>query len=123
MSISLDVNLNIPETPKGVPESLFSEFRHIYSALRNLASYLNSIAGGVVAATPIRGTVTLVAGTKSVVAPAVVAGTLVFLTVQALGTVAAPKAVHVIVTAGVGFVITSADATDTSVVAWMYYPS
>lgn len=123
MSISLDVNLNIPETPKGVPDQLFSEFRRLYSALRNLASYLSTVATGVVAATPIRGSAILVAGTKAVAHADVVAGTLVFCTVQALGTVATAQAIHSVVSAGVGFTITSADATDTSVVAWMYYPS
>jgi hypothetical protein len=39
MPISLDVNLGLPETPKGVPEELFSEFRRIYGAIKGLASY------------------------------------------------------------------------------------
>lgn len=45
MSISLDVNLNLPETPQGVPEELFSEFRRIYNAIRLLSSYANTLAG------------------------------------------------------------------------------
>lgn len=123
MPISIDVNLNLPETPKGVPDDLFNEFRRVYNAIRNVAAYLGSIVTLVAAVTPVHGSVTLVAGTKTVVDATVTASTRVFLTVQNLGTVAVPKAVHVVVTAGVGFTITSADATDTSVVSWMYYPT
>ena len=120
--LNIDVNLNLPETPKGVPPEIDGEVRRIYNAIRALARYLAELALGVLAVTPVRGTVTLVAGTKTIAAPAVVAGTRVFTGVQALGTVAAPKAMHTVVSVGVGFTITSADATDTSTVAWMYYP-
>ncbi len=122
MAISLDVNLNLPETPKGVPEELFSQFRILYNAIRNLGSYVSSLATSLASETSIRGKTTLVAGTKAVVNTSVTANTTVFATVQQLGTVAAPKAIHVVVTASVGFTITSADVTDTSVVAWMFYP-
>lgn len=65
------------------------------------------------------GTATLVAGTKVVSNTSVTANSRVFLTVQSLGTVTAPKAIAVTArTAGTSFTITSADATDTSVVAW-----
>lgn len=123
MPISLDVNLNLPETPKGVPEELFSQFRLVYNAIRNLGAYVSQLATSLVGATAIKGKVTLVAGTKAVVDISVTTSTLVFCTVQQLGTVAAPKAIHVVVTAGVGFTITSEDNTDTSVVAWMFFPS
>lgn len=47
------------------------------------------------------------------------ANTRILLSVQSLGTVTAPKAIAVTArTAGASFTITSADATDTSVVAW-----
>lgn len=49
MAISLDVNLNLPETPKGVPDELFSEFRRIYNAIRLLSSYANTLAGLIAA--------------------------------------------------------------------------
>lgn len=65
------------------------------------------------------GAATLVAGTVTVNTTKVTASSRIQLTVQSLGTVAAPKAVAVTArTAGTSFTITSADATDTSVVAW-----
>lgn len=65
------------------------------------------------------GASTLVGGTVTVNNTLVSASSRIFLTVQSLGTVAAPKAVAVTArTAGTSFTITSADATDTSVVAW-----
>ena len=65
------------------------------------------------------GTATLVAGTKVVTTSAVTANSRIFLTIQSLGTVAVPKAIGVTArTAGTSFTITSADGTDTSVIAW-----
>lgn len=65
------------------------------------------------------GTATLVAGTVTVGNTKVTANSRIFLTIQSLGTVTVPKAVAVTArTASTSFVITSADATDTSVVAW-----
>jgi hypothetical protein len=66
------------------------------------------------------GTATLAAGTATVSTTAVTATSRIALTVQSLGTVTAPKALAVTArSAGVSFTITSADATDTSVVAWV----
>lgn len=66
------------------------------------------------------GVATLAAGTVTVANTSVTANTRIQLTVQSLGTVTAPKAVAVTGrTAGTSFTITSADATDTSVVAWL----
>lgn len=66
-----------------------------------------------------QGVATLVAGTVTVNTSAVAATSRIQLTVQSLGTVTAPKAIAVTArTAGTSFTITSADATDTSVVAW-----
>lgn len=66
------------------------------------------------------GTATLVAGTATVSTTKVTASSRIQLTVQSLGTVAVPKAIAVTArTAGTSFTITSADATDTSVVAWL----
>lgn len=66
-----------------------------------------------------QGVSTLVAGTVTVANTNVTATSRILLTVQSLGTVTAPKAIAVTArTAGTSFVITSADATDTSVVAW-----
>ncbi len=65
------------------------------------------------------GTATLVAGAATVATTAVTASSRIFLTAQSLGTVTAPKALAVTArTAATSFVITSADATDTSVIAW-----
>ena len=65
------------------------------------------------------GTATLVAGTKVVTTSAVTANSRIFLTIQSLGTVAVPKAIGITArTAGTSFTITSADGTDTSVIAW-----
>jgi hypothetical protein len=66
-----------------------------------------------------QGTATLVAGTVTVANTSVTATSRIFLTAQSLGTVTAPKALAVTArTAGTSFTITSADNTDTSVVAW-----
>lgn len=65
------------------------------------------------------GVATLVTGTVVVATTAVAANSRIMLTAQSLGTVTAPKALAVTArTAGTSFTITSADATDTSVVAW-----
>lgn len=65
------------------------------------------------------GVATLVAGTVTVPTTKVTANSRIQLTTQALGTVTSPKTVGVTArTPATSFVITSADATDTSVVAW-----
>lgn len=66
------------------------------------------------------GVATLAAGTVTVSTTKVTANSRIMLTVQSLGTVTSPKAIAVTSrTAGTSFVITSADATDTSTIAWM----
>lgn len=66
------------------------------------------------------GVATLVGGTVTVNTTKVTANSRIFLTVQSLGTITVPKAVAVTArSAGTSFTITSADATDTSVVAWL----
>ena len=66
-----------------------------------------------------QGTATLAAGTVVVSNTSVTASSRIFLTIQSLGTVASPKAIAVTArSAGTSFTITSADATDTSVVAY-----
>lgn len=66
-----------------------------------------------------QGVSTLVAGTVTVSNTSVTASSRIFLTAQSLGTVTAPKTLAVTArTAGTSFTITSADNTDTSVVAW-----
>ena len=68
----------------------------------------------------VSGTAVLVAGTNVVNTSAVTANSLIMLTVQALGTVTVPKAVGATArTASTSFTITSADATDTSTIAWV----
>lgn len=66
-----------------------------------------------------QGVATLVGGTVTVNTSVVAATSRIQLTVQSLGTVTSPKPVAVTArTPGTSFTITSADATDTSVVAW-----
>lgn len=66
------------------------------------------------------GTATLSSGTATVSTTAVSEASRIFLTIQSLGTVTSPKSVAVTAReAGTSFTITSSDATDTSVVAWM----
>ena len=65
------------------------------------------------------GVATLVGGTATVNSSIVTAKSRIFLQQQALGTVTAAKAMAVTArVVGTSFTITSADATDTSVVAW-----
>lgn len=66
------------------------------------------------------GTATLVAGTKATTVAGVVAGDTVLASVKTLGTVAAPKALLATPTTDT-VTITSADNTDTSVVAYVVY--
>lgn len=62
----------------------------------------------------------MTAGEIVISTTAVGANSRIFLTVQALGTVTAPKAVAVTArTPGTSFTITSSDNTDTSTVAWL----
>ncbi len=66
------------------------------------------------------GVATLVAGTVVVNTTLVTANSRIFLTVQALGTVAVATPVAVTArTAGTSFTITSSAITDTSIIAWM----
>jgi hypothetical protein len=66
-----------------------------------------------------QGIATLVAGTVTVSNTSVTANSRIQLTVQSLGTVTSPKAVAITArTAGTSFTITSADNTDTSIVAY-----
>lgn len=65
------------------------------------------------------GLATLVAGTVTISSNLVTANSLIFLSIQSLGTVAAPKAIAVTArVASTSFTITSEDVTDTSVIAW-----
>lgn len=66
------------------------------------------------------GTVTLAAGTATISSNKITATSRIQLTVQSLGTVTAPKAMGITArTPGTSATVTSADATDTSVVAWV----
>jgi hypothetical protein len=122
-AIDLKVNLNLPATPQGVPQELFSEFNRLYNALRNLASYLSTVATEQESFLANRGGATLVAGTATINNINVTNTTAIFLTTQVLGTVTAPKAIAVTSRIpGVSFTIRSADATDTSSVAWWFVP-
>lgn len=65
------------------------------------------------------GVATLVAGSKVVADTSITALSRIQLTIQSLGTVTAPKAIGVTArVVGTSFTITSADATDTSVIAY-----
>src|SRR5262245_35151005 len=66
------------------------------------------------------GVTALINGTITVATTAVTANSRIFLTCQALGTVAAPKPLTVAsIVANTSFDITSSDATDTSTIAWL----
>lgn len=66
------------------------------------------------------GVAILVAGTITVSTTVVAANSRIQITIQSLGTVATPKAIGITArTAATSFTITSADNTDTSVVAWL----
>jgi hypothetical protein len=65
------------------------------------------------------GVATLVAGSKVVSTTKVTANSRIFVSIQSLGTVTVPKGIGVTArTSGTSFTLTSADATDTSVIAW-----
>ena len=65
------------------------------------------------------GLATMVAGTVTVANTSVTANSRIFLTIQSLGTVTVPMAIGVTVkTVGTSFVITSANVTDSSIIAW-----
>jgi len=120
-AISINTNLNLPQTPQGVPEGLFGEFNRLYNALRGLASYLAAIDENSVKFTANRGYAVLVAGQAVVNSTAVLGSSLIFLTTQALGTVTGPKPMAITArVAGVSFTIKSSDPTDTSSVAWWF---
>lgn len=69
-----------------------------------------------------QGVATLVAGTVTVANTSVTANSRILLTIQSLGTVAAPKSIAVTArVAGASFTITSEDATDTSVIAYQIF--
>lgn len=79
-----------------------------------------SVAATTTAGANSFGTVTLVGGAAIVSTTAALTASMIQLTIQSLGTVAVPMAVGVTArTNGVSFTITSSDATDTSVIAWM----
>jgi len=103
--------------PNGQSNGDFTSFGGDAAALK-----AGTLGGGVSikeGANARMGVATLVAGTVTVSNTSVTATTRIQLTVQSLGTVAAPKAVAVTdVVPGTSFDITSSDATDTSVVAW-----
>lgn len=84
---------------------------------------LGTAGGGVAVAEgtgATSGVATLAAGTVTVPTNKVTANSRIQLTVQSLGTVTAPQPVAVTArTAGTSFTIRSADATDTSTVAWL----
>lgn len=118
---SIDINLNLPQTPQLDDPKYFNEFRRLYAALNNLAAYVNTLNNNVSALTAHRGAATLVGGTVTVSNSFVAAGSLIFITTQVLGTVVVPKAIAVTNrTPGTSFTITSADPTDTSQVAWQF---
>lgn len=97
--------------------TLRTQERSLLQNLRNRLAYFGN--------TSERGSVALIGGTATVTAPFLVSvDDHIFLTVQTLGTVAAPQAIACTAkTPGVSFVITSFDNTDTSTVSWLYLPN
>lgn len=108
-------NTDVIVTPKGTGNLVLTSGN---LDLQGASSKLLINAG--TAASASIGSVTLVAGTATVSTTAVTANSIIFLTVASLGTVTAPQAMYIsAITAGVSFAITSADATDTSVVNYL----
>lgn len=103
------------------------------AATKNVGTTAGTVAAGDATALGLKvaegankkqGVATLVAGTVTVANTSVTATSRIFLTAQSLGTVAAPKAIGVTArTPGTSFTITSADATDTSVIGWEMFES
>lgn len=84
------------------------------------ATAFASLSGGSTSSIKSMGKATLVLGTKVVADVKATATSIILLTTQALGTVAAAKAIAVTArSAGVSFTITSADATDTSIIGYV----
>ena len=95
----------------------------LVSSIDNLGNFIANVAGVGLkineGSNARMGAATLASGTVTVSNTSVTANTRIFLTVQSLGTVTAPKAVAITArTAATSFTVTSDDATDTSVVAW-----
>lgn len=116
-------NATITLTPKGLGVLQISGTGYVTSNLRvggNLD--IETVGKGLKikeGSNATMGTATLVAGTVTVNTTSVTASSRIFLTIQSLGTVAVPQAIGVTsVTASTSFTITSADITDTSVIAW-----
>jgi hypothetical protein len=66
-----------------------------------------------------KGQTTLVAGASPAIATTSVAAlSVIAIAIASLGTVTAPKPMYVTITPGTSFIITSSDATDTSVINW-----
>lgn len=79
---------------------------------------LNTIGGTIAIKTGSNGKVgtgTLVAGTLTIANTSITANSKIFVTINTLGTVGAPKALVVTKIAATGFTVTSSDNTDTSI--------
>lgn len=113
-TLTFNVNFAAPPalgsgTPAAVSSTILTHGKENYTTLASTTS-----AGALSA-----GSVALVGGTATIASTAVTANSLIRISVQALGTVTTAKAVAATAkTAGVSFVLTSADATDTSTVFW-----
>ena len=77
-AINLNTNLNLPQTPQGVPEELFSEFNRLYNALRGLASYLSALDDNLTKITANRGSAILVGGQATINSVAVAGNSMIF---------------------------------------------
>lgn len=113
-TLTFNVNFAAPPalgsgTPAAVSSTILTHGKENYTTLASTTS-----AGALSA-----GSVALVGGTATIASTAVTANSLIRISVQALGTVTTAKAVAATAkTAGVSFVLTSADATDTSTIFW-----
>lgn len=97
----------------GVPNNYYTPFEATISEVNSYVQ-TNALAGSHVLAI---GTVTLVAGTATVALASIAAGSKVFLCEAN----AAPNALGYVITAGVNFVIHSANGADTSVVSYIVF--
>jgi len=114
---TLDTNAKLPTAQSSAAPSFSGDATVAGDLILSAAGKGVSVKEGTNAK---MGTATLSSGTATVATTAVKTTSRIMLTVQSLGTVTAPKAVAVTArTADTSFVITSADNTDTSVVAWV----
>lgn len=117
LNVTNTANIGFGAMTSGQTSGNFTVFSGSANALR-----LGTVGGGIAikaGANATVGTATLTAGTVTVSTTKVSATSVIFVTIQALGTVTTAKSMTIAnKTAATSFQIVSEDATDTSTVAW-----